>query len=108
MAIRHVKKEKGKKRALDAIESVFSLIDLVKRSFPELLSRYSYLIQKISMRNKVTLSSSFKRRICKHCKAILIPSVNSRVRLRSKHKNLVYYCSNCKKYTRFGYSKVRE
>jgi len=94
-----------KKRAREAIERFFKLLENVKDS--NLVKRYSYLIHKVSMKANLPLKSLQKRRFCKHCKEYLIYGQNCRVRLRGgkKGKNIVYYCFNCKKFSKFGYSK---
>ena len=97
-------KGKIRKRALSVIDSIFALASHVGNAFPELLKRYSYLARRVARKNGVRLFSEHKRRICKHCKVYLTPSVNCRVRLRSKHKNIVYYCFSSKKYSKLGYS----
>ncbi|UCG69881.1 MAG: ribonuclease P [Thermoplasmata archaeon] len=61
-------------------------------------NRYAELARKIGMRYNVRIPRWYKRKLCKHCHSYLVPSVNSRVRLRSR--NIVISCDNCGAYTR--------
>jgi ribonuclease P protein subunit RPR2 len=45
------------------------------------------------MRYNVRVPSQYKRRYCKFCHSYLVPSVNSRVRVRSKR--IVVFCKRC-------------
>jgi ribonuclease P protein subunit RPR2 len=55
--------------------------------------RYVVLARKIGMRYNVRVPSQYKRRYCKFCHSYLVPSVNSRVRVRSKR--IVVFCKRC-------------
>jgi RNase P subunit RPR2 len=59
----------------------------------------------LSMKINAPLSSEHKRRICKHCK-IHFNSKNSRVRTRDGM--LIYYCRECKKYSKFGFKREQK
>ncbi|MBS3128939.1 ribonuclease P [Candidatus Woesearchaeota archaeon] len=68
---------------------------------PQLSHRYVRLARRIAMKFKIKLSSQQKRLFCKHCYHFLMPGKNSRV--RTKKGMLIYYCLDCKKYSKFGY-----
>lgn len=61
------------------------------------LSRmYIALILKIARHTNVRLKKKYRLRICKKCNSILIPSVNCKIRIRSKReKHLVIHCLEC-------------
>jgi|TARA_B100002003_G_scaffold251306_1_gene294216 ribonuclease P protein subunit RPR2 len=97
-----LKKEKLKKKAQSEISAYFKL---AKAAFPDKkkANLYVHKARRLSMKHNIRLSSSVKKRFCKHCYSYLVPSVNCRVRTRDK--KLVYYCMECKKYMRFGLKK---
>lgn len=103
-------KGKGKSKGKEAIIQLLKLHSEFKNKFPFLKRKYSDIIRNITTRLKIRLDSKEKRRICKHCYSILTPGDNCRVRLRGKNKgkNIVYYCFECKKFTKFGYGKRSE
>jgi len=97
------KKAKNKKEqksiAKKRIEKLFLLAEnAALEGKLNLSNRYVELARKISMRYLVPIPPIFKRRICKHCYSYLYPSITSRVRIRNK--KIVYYCSNCNKFSR--------
>lgn len=101
MARRYKKKpSKHLEIAKERIDSLFSQADEVFEEDSSLADRYVDLARKIAMKYKVKLKSAHKRKFCKHCYKYLRPGVNARV--RTKDGKLVYYCSSCKKYSRFG------
>ena len=56
--------------------------------------------RRIAMKLKVHLPPNLKRRFCKHCYSYWKHGEN--VRVRTREKMLVFYCLECKKYSRFG------
>ncbi|MGM5480807.1 MAG: ribonuclease P protein component 4 [Nanobdellota archaeon] len=69
----------------------------------KLAQRYSDLIRRISMKFRLKLPREVKHSYCKHCKTVFIPGENCRIRLQGK--KVVYYCFECKNYTRLPYWK---
>jgi ribonuclease P protein subunit RPR2 len=67
-------------------------------------NRYVFLARKIGMRYNVRVSEKHRREFCHHCYAYLLPGKNCKVRTNSKTKCVEYYCQECKKINRFGYS----
>ena len=55
--------------------------------------------RRIAMKNKIKLSSSLKKRFCKHCYAYL--KQGKTVRVRKTEKALTYTCLKCNKQMRF-------
>lgn len=99
-----------KKRAKVAISRFFMLIEKVRPFSLDLVKRYNYLIHKTSTKANVSLESHQKRRFCKHCGVYFVFGENCRVRLRGHKKgnNIIYYCYECKKYSKFGYGDVKK
>jgi len=64
----------------------------------DLANRYVMHARNISMRYLVPIPKKYKRCFCKHCYSYFLPHVTSRARV---HRNkVIFYCYNCKKYTR--------
>ncbi|MFH1456204.1 MAG: ribonuclease P [archaeon] len=89
---------KQKDIAKERITILFQQADKVFSKNKGLANRYVTLARKISMKSKVRIPSELKRKFCKHCYHYFKPSVN--VRIRTQKGKLVYYCLNCKKFTR--------
>jgi|SRR3989344_1741913 len=68
---------------------------------PKLSHRYVQLGRKIAMKFKVPLTNVQKRKFCKHCYHFLMPGKNARV--RTKEGKVVYYCLDCKKFSKVGF-----
>ncbi len=92
-------KLKKRQIALSRIHELFSQAEITFKKNHQLADRYIQLARRISMRTKVRIPSSLKRRFCKHCHHYLQPGVNCRVRTRNK--KAVYYCLDCRHYMRF-------
>jgi len=100
-----ISKEQQKKIALERIEQLFREAEAAFSQNKALANRYVSLARKISMKIKVKIPLTFKRRFCKHCYKYLQPNVNSRVRI-SKSK-VIISCFECKKFTRIPLSAKR-
>jgi len=87
-----------KKIAREHINSLNSLKKDILYSNQERANRYVYLIRKIAMKLRLKLPRSIKKSYCSHCYSAFAPGVNCRVRTRNG--KLIYYCYNCKKYTK--------
>lgn len=101
------KKIYQKKRSSDlkiAKERIKKLFDQAEKEFdkrPALSNRYVTIARKIAMKFKVRIPKELKRRYCKNCYKYLVPGKNCRV--RTQRGKVVYYCFNCKRYTRIAY-----
>lgn len=102
--IQELKKQKsiGKER----ISELFKQAKDVFSKDPKLSNRYVELARKIAMKCKVRIPTELKRKICKHCYCYLVPGKNCRV--RTHEGKVVYYCSSCKKFTRYPYVKEKK
>lgn len=98
-------KQKIKKIASVRMDKLFNLAKKEYKSDFDLANRYIKLARLTSMKYKVPLKSENKRLFCKHCKTLLIPARNSRVRVTGK--TITYTCNECKKFTRIGYKQSK-
>lgn len=101
--IKHNSKSEREKLVKKHIDSLFPLVKKNRFTNSAIADRYIFLIRRIAMKTNHKLDSEIKRSYCKHCKELFIPGKNSRVRVHKKR--VIYYCFNCKKYTRIPYSK---
>ena len=102
--LKEIKKQKGIGR--ERIEVLFEQAESAFKKDPKLSNRYVELARKIAMKCKIRIPKELKRRFCKHCYVYLVPGKNCRV--RTHEGKVVYYCSSCKKYTRFPYVKEKK
>ncbi len=86
------------KIAKKRIEFLFKHAKEVFKEDSKFSDKYVKIARRIAMKYKIRLSSSIKKRFCKHCHKYLMPGVNCRIRLH-KHR-LIYYCLSCKHYMR--------
>ena len=101
MVKKYKNKAKEKKIAKGKIEDLFKQ---AKAAFKDNHTLSHNLIRKarnMAMKHKIRLPSAQKRKFCKHCYKFLMPSVNCRVRVQ--RGKVVYYCLECKKFTRLPY-----
>ncbi|MDA1196931.1 MAG: hypothetical protein O2779_03140 [Nanoarchaeota archaeon] len=96
------KKLKAKKEAKQLIPILISkakALTRAKKPSIKVAKKVNYLRNKF----KIKLETTIKRQICNHCKAIMIPSLNARV--RTKSPNIIWFCRECKHYTKIRYKK---
>jgi ribonuclease P protein subunit RPR2 len=87
-----------------ARERIEILLNEAKKAFKsdaKQANRYVEIARRVAMKARIKVPSNLKRQFCKHCFSYLMPGKNCRVRLAGS--KVVYYCLNCKKYTRFPY-----
>lgn len=90
-------KKRQKELAKEQIDELFGLYERNLLTDEALAQRYIDLIRNIAMSFRIRLPREIKRCFCKHCYNIFTPK-NSRVRIQKS--KLIYYCSNCKNFTR--------
>lgn len=98
-------KKKEKNIARERIAILFKEAENIFKKNPELANRHVELARKLAMKIKLKMSSKFKRKFCKHCNAFLFPGINCRV--RTCKSILLYYCLNCRKYSRIPFRKEK-
>ncbi len=80
------------------------LFHQAKETFKKDKTKANSLVKKaraLSMKYKIRLPTTLKRRFCKHCYSFLMPSVNARI--RTKEGKVIIYCLDCKKFSRIPY-----
>ena len=85
-----------------ALERVTILLKEAEQAFnvdKELANSYVNKARKIAMKVNLKIPSDLKRKFCKHCNSFLVPGKNLRV--RTKNKMVVYYCLECKRFSKF-------
>ncbi len=97
------RQETRKRIAAERIKELFKQADEAFDKDPELSNRYVGIARKMAMKYRVKIPPNLKRRFCRHCYSYLKQGKTCRTRL-NKGK-MVYYCLNCKKYTRIPYKK---
>ena len=92
------KKQKPAKQTEIAKKRIEMLFRLAKKETKENANKYMKIARRISTKNKVKFTPSQKKSFCKNCISYLVPGKNARVRM---HKGmLIYYCLDCKHYSR--------
>lgn len=97
MKQRHRAKPHIKETARRRIQRLFSLAEEtqdMKRA-----QRYAYLARLVAMKAKCRIMPEYRRRLCRHCHAYLVPGRNARVRVN--RATVSYYCANCRRFTRY-------
>jgi ribonuclease P protein subunit RPR2 len=104
MKTRYWKKPSEHRRiAEERIKELFRQADLAFDERPDLSNRYVEMARKISMKFKVKIPPTLKRKFCKHCYHYLRPGKTCRVRIAKSR--VIYYCLKCKNFMRFVIKK---
>lgn len=98
----HYKKDHEKVKEL-ALERIKRLFEAASDSSNDLAKRYVTMARKIAMKSNLRLPSDLKRKFCRKCNSFFVIGKNCRVRTREG--KLIYYCLECKKFTRIPYKK---
>ena len=87
-----------------ALERIRILFDQAEQTFPrdpDLAQRYIDLARKIAMRTRTHLPRDLRRRVCRSCKAFLVPGATSRTRIRQRREpHVAITCLKCGHTTR--------
>jgi ribonuclease P protein subunit RPR2 len=90
-----------KRVALQRIRTLFHLAREAIHEDPELAQRYVDIARKVAMAARVRLPREYRRQVCRHCKSLILPGVNCRVRIKQRREpHLVITCLNCGKQMR--------
>lgn len=100
MRIRQKKPEWQQDIAKERIQILFREAEKEFKEHPERSRRYVELARKIGLRYNVRLPKELKRKFCKNCNSLLIPSVTSTVRL---DKAIIIKCLECNRIYRYPY-----
>ena len=87
-----------------AQERIRTLFNQAEQTFPEdpdLAQRYVDLARRIAMRTRSHLPRDLRRRVCRGCKAYLVPGATSRTRIRQRREpHVATTCLKCGHTTR--------
>lgn len=83
--------------AAERISILFDNAEKRTKENPALASRYVKTLRRLSSHYKIGLPKAYKNRICTNCNTILIPGLNSTVRISSSNRYIIYKCDKCKK-----------
>lgn len=100
---------KPKEQQRIAKERIIHLFEQAEKVFnkdPKLSNEYVKKARRMGMKYEVAIPRELKRRFCKHCYAYFFPGKSARVRVHKQ--KVVYYCLNCKNYTRYPYVKEKK
>ncbi len=98
-----------KQIAQQRIDILFEQAEAVSKTNPALAAEYVKNAQKVAMSARFPLPPQYKRRICKHCGALLVDGFNCRVRIQQKREpHLVVTCLNCGYNSRIMLRKKKE
>lgn len=87
----------SKELAKERIQILFEQAEKAKNQ--ELANKYIQTARRIAMKINLTLPRTYKIKFCKHCYNYFRLK---NYRVRTRDKKIVYYCLNCKKYTKFS------
>ena len=100
------KSKAAKNEAKEKIKDFFEMAEEVFKEDKALANDYVRKARRVAMKFQLKrLPTSVSRRFCKHCHSFLVPGENLRIRTREGH--VVYYCLECKKFTRYPYRKKK-
>ena len=98
---RHRLRRENKQIARERISVLFNRVKEVFSEEPQLAQYYVNLAKKIGMRYKVKLPIELRRMSCKHCKSLIFPGINCRIRIQQRREpHVVITCFNCGGFTR--------
>lgn len=103
MPKRKYRQKKGliKNIAEKRIENLYKRADETMSTNYPLAQMYAKLARNIALRLRINIPLTYKKRICSHCKQFLKPSINCRVRIRSRPSpHVSVFCQNCRKFMR--------
>ena len=85
----------------ERIRTLFKQAEITYPTDPQRAQRYIDLARKIGTRNRTHLPRDLRRRVCRSCKAYLVPGANSRTRIRQRREpHVAITCLGCGHVTR--------
>ncbi|MCK5140469.1 MAG: ribonuclease P [Nanoarchaeota archaeon] len=94
------------KTAKEKIKQLFQEAENAFSKDSSLANMYIRKARRAAMKHQIRLPKVLQRRFCKHCYSFLMPGKNLRIRTQKGH--VVYYCLECRKFTRFPYKKEQK
>ena len=95
-----INRKKERKKIFGIVKNLFREAKIQFNYNPQLSNHYIKLARKLAMKVNLKLGKEYKRKFCKYCYSYLVPGKNARVRINNN--KLIYYCFNCKKYSRIN------
>jgi ribonuclease P protein subunit RPR2 len=95
-----------------AKQRVHTLFNLAFTNFdqdPNQAQQYVDSARKIAMAAKIKLPRQYRHRVCRHCKKLILPGINCRIRTRHlREPHIVTTCLSCGKQTRIPLKKKQQ
>jgi len=84
------------KIAMERVRILFKLAEEAFPADPARAQRYVDLARRIAMRTRLRLPRDLRRRVCRRCKAFLVPGATSRTRIRQhREPHVAVTCLKC-------------
>jgi len=100
---------RDKQLAEESISRLFELAIKTIDENPKLAQRYVQLARAVGMRTKTRIPRKYRNLICKGCKNLIIPGLNSRIRLQSRREpHIVITCLKCGKIKRIPLKRTKK
>ena len=94
--------------ATQRIQILFKLAEETHPTDPKRAQCYTDLARRIATRNRTHLPTDLRRRICRKCKAFLVPGSSSRTRIRQRREpHVAITCLRCGHTTRIPLRRRR-
>jgi len=87
---------KTQKIAEERIRALFQQAERTHATDPQLAQRYIDLARRIAMRTRTKIPRDLRNRVCRSCKAHLVPGSTSRTRIRQRREpHIATTCLRC-------------
>ncbi len=93
--MREDRRELAQKIAAERIGILFGLAERKAGSDSALSHRYVLMLKRIAAHYKVGLPKNIRNGICAKCNHVLVPGLNSTVRVVSSKGYMAYRCAGC-------------
>ncbi|MCB9362607.1 hypothetical protein H6504_04170 [Candidatus Woesearchaeota archaeon] len=100
------KYHRPKQRISDVIVKQMRLLFGLAQQHLQRSGYYVKMVKRLNTRFKIKVPADIKKRYCKHCGTMWTFEKN--VRVRTQKGKLVYYCLECKHFTRMPFYKERK
>lgn len=91
------------------VQGLFELASKTFHEDPALAQRYVTIARRIAMAAKIRLPTEYRLRVCRHCKSLILPGANCRVRIKQQREpHVAITCLNCGKQMRVPLRRGKE
>lgn len=101
-----LQKKEEKQKAREQLPKLFDNAKSIFKEDKKKANDYVRKARNLAMKYRIRLPKELKMRFCKHCYSYTVPGVNCRV--RNDKGRVVYFCEECKHYTRYPYIKEQK